>query len=116
MLEDHTIHRPSATHRSRVKKLVANDACKIHRQTHAQMPRDGADTLAIDGPAHAVGDADQETSALFDLLLVPTLRGTARYMRHTARKFPEHADEASGSTFSPEARERIKRRLAENAR
>ena len=39
-----------------------------------------------------------------------------RYMRDTARRFPEHADEASDAPFSPEARERIKRRLAETAR
>jgi hypothetical protein len=39
-----------------------------------------------------------------------------RYMRDTTRQFPEHADEASDTEFSAEARERIKRRLAENAR
>jgi len=37
-------------------------------------------------------------------------------MRQTARRFPEHADEASDAPFSAEARERIKRKLAENAR
>ena len=39
-----------------------------------------------------------------------------RYMRRTAREFPEHADEASDAPFSAEARERIKRRLPETAR
>jgi hypothetical protein len=39
-----------------------------------------------------------------------------RYMRDTARRFPEHADEASDAPFSGEARERIKKRLAQNAR
>jgi hypothetical protein len=39
-----------------------------------------------------------------------------RYMRRTARQFPEHADESSDATFSAEARERIKRKLAESAR
>ena len=39
-----------------------------------------------------------------------------RYLRCTAREFPEHADEASDAPFSAEARERIKRRLAETAR
>jgi hypothetical protein len=38
------------------------------------------------------------------------------YMRQTAREFPEHADEASDAEFSAEARERIKRKLAESAR
>ena len=38
------------------------------------------------------------------------------YIRDTARQFPEHADEASDAPFSDEARERIKRKLAENAR
>ena len=39
-----------------------------------------------------------------------------RYMRDTARQFPEHADEASDAPLSAEARQRIKQRLAENAR
>ena len=39
-----------------------------------------------------------------------------RYMRDTARQFPEHADEASDAPLSAEARERIKKLLAENAR
>src|SRR5881275_1617267 len=39
-----------------------------------------------------------------------------RYIRDTARQFPEHAEEASDALFSAEARERIKKRLAENAR
>jgi hypothetical protein len=39
-----------------------------------------------------------------------------QYIRHTARQFPEHADEASDAPFSAEARERIKRRLAETPR
>jgi len=38
------------------------------------------------------------------------------YMRRTAHEFPGHADEASNVPFSTEARERIKRRLAENTR
>jgi hypothetical protein len=38
------------------------------------------------------------------------------YMRRTAGEFPEHADESSDVPFSPEARERIKRKLAESAR
>jgi len=56
---------------------VANDARKIHRQTHAEMQGDGSDPLAIDGRADVTHDADQETPALFDLLLVPALRRTA---------------------------------------
>ena len=39
-----------------------------------------------------------------------------QYMRRTARQFPEHADQASDAPFSAEARERIKRKLAESAR
>jgi hypothetical protein len=39
-----------------------------------------------------------------------------RYVRETVRKFPDHADEASSVEFSPEARDRIKQKLAENAR
>ena len=39
-----------------------------------------------------------------------------RYMRQTARQFPEHAHEASDAEFSSEARERIKRKLEESAR
>jgi hypothetical protein len=39
-----------------------------------------------------------------------------QYMRHTARQFPEHADQASDVPFSVEARERIKRKLEESAR
>jgi hypothetical protein len=38
------------------------------------------------------------------------------YMRQTARQFPEHADETSNAEFSAEARERIKRKLAESSR
>jgi hypothetical protein len=39
-----------------------------------------------------------------------------RYMRQTARQFPEHADAASNIEFSSEARERIKRKVAETTR
>jgi hypothetical protein len=39
-----------------------------------------------------------------------------RYMRRTARQFPEHADEASDASFSIEMRERIKRKLSEAPR
>jgi hypothetical protein len=39
-----------------------------------------------------------------------------RYMRQTAREFPEHADEASDAPFSAEARERIKRKLIDSTR
>ena len=39
-----------------------------------------------------------------------------RYMRQTARHFPEHSDEASDAPFSAEARERIKQKLVESAR
>ena len=39
-----------------------------------------------------------------------------RYIRDTASRFPEHADEASGATFPSEAKERIKQKLAEQAR
>lgn len=39
-----------------------------------------------------------------------------RYMRHTARQFPEHADQASDAPFSIEARERIKRKLTDQIR
>ena len=38
-----------------------------------------------------------------------------RYMRDTARQFPEHADEASDAPFSAEARERIKRKAGAKA-
>ena len=38
------------------------------------------------------------------------------YLRQIARKFPQHADEASDARFSAEARERIKQRLAESSR
>jgi hypothetical protein len=38
------------------------------------------------------------------------------YLRQTARQFPEHADEGSDAPFSPEARERIKRKLTETPR
>jgi hypothetical protein len=38
------------------------------------------------------------------------------YMRETARKFPEHADEASSASLAPEAKDRIKAKLAEQAR
>jgi hypothetical protein len=35
-----------------------------------------------------------------------------RYIRETAGQFPEHADEASDVPFPPDAKERIKQRLA----
>ncbi len=38
-----------------------------------------------------------------------------RYIRDTASKFPEHADEISGHSLPPEAKERIKAKLAEQA-
>jgi hypothetical protein len=38
------------------------------------------------------------------------------YMRQTARHFPEHANEASNIPFPPDARERVKRKLSDNAR
>ena len=37
------------------------------------MPGDGADFVAINGPAVAAEHADQETPALLDLLLVSAL-------------------------------------------
>ena len=39
-----------------------------------------------------------------------------RYIHKTASQFPEHADEASNVPFPPDAKERIKQRLAENIR
>ncbi len=39
-----------------------------------------------------------------------------RYIRDTASRFPEHSDEASGASFPPEAKQRIKQKLAENVR
>jgi hypothetical protein len=36
-----------------------------------------------------------------------------RYMHETARKFPEHADGASDAAFPPDAKERIKQKLAD---
>ena len=39
-----------------------------------------------------------------------------RYLRETARQFPEHADAASDVPFPPDARERIKQRLANQIR
>ena len=41
------------------------------------MQGNGPDPLSINGRAYAADDADLETPALLDLLLVPTLRGTA---------------------------------------
>src|SRR5204862_7683772 len=60
----------------RPMELVADQARHFHRQTHAEMPRNGAHFVAIDGPTDAVNHADQETDPLFDLLLVSTLRRT----------------------------------------
>ncbi|HVI80712.1 MAG TPA: hypothetical protein VM715_21685, partial [Candidatus Acidoferrum sp.] len=56
---------------------MADDPGEIHWQTHAEVQGNGPDTLAIHGRADAADDADQEAAALFDLLLVPTLRTTA---------------------------------------
>ncbi len=39
-----------------------------------------------------------------------------RYIHKTAGRFPEHADEASDVPFPPDAKERIRQRLAENIR
>ena len=39
-----------------------------------------------------------------------------RYMRHTARHFPEHADEASSAEFSSETKERIRQKIPESTR
>ncbi|PYK14388.1 MAG: hypothetical protein DME55_15310 [Verrucomicrobia bacterium] len=39
-----------------------------------------------------------------------------RYIHETARHFPEHADEASNVPFPPDAKERIKEKLAEQIR
>ncbi len=39
-----------------------------------------------------------------------------RYIHKTAGRFPEHADEASNVPFPPDAKERIRQRLAENIR
>jgi hypothetical protein len=39
-----------------------------------------------------------------------------RYIQEAARQFPEHADEASEAAFPPEAKERIKQRLADQIR
>jgi len=39
-----------------------------------------------------------------------------RYIHQTARQFPEHADEASSAPFSPDAKERIKQKLADQIR
>ena len=39
-----------------------------------------------------------------------------RYIRDTARQFPEHANEVSGPPLNEEAKERMKQKLAEQAR
>jgi hypothetical protein len=39
-----------------------------------------------------------------------------RYIRETARQFPEHADKVPGPPLSEEAKERMKQKLAEQAR
>jgi hypothetical protein len=39
-----------------------------------------------------------------------------RYIHETVRQFPEHGDEASDIPFPPEAKERIKRKLADQIR
>src|SRR6266478_5660568 len=39
-----------------------------------------------------------------------------RYIHETARQFPEHADEVPGPPISEEAKERMKQKLAEQAR
>ena len=39
-----------------------------------------------------------------------------RYIHETVRQFPEHGDEASNIPFPPEAKERIKRKLADQIR
>jgi hypothetical protein len=39
-----------------------------------------------------------------------------RYIRKTARQFPEHADEGSNVIFPPETKERIKQKLADQIR
>jgi len=39
-----------------------------------------------------------------------------RYIRDTARQFPEHANEVSGPLLNEEAKERMKQKLAEQAR
>ncbi len=39
-----------------------------------------------------------------------------RYIHETARQFPEHADEVPGPPLSEEAKERMKQKLAEQAR
>ena len=70
------------------------------------MPRNGADFVPINGRANAVNDADQETNSFSDL----------RYIRETVSRFPEHADKASDASLPPEAKERIKAKLAEQAR
>ena len=38
------------------------------------------------------------------------------YLHKTVHAFPEHADKTPGAEFSPEARERIKRKLVEGTR
>ena len=38
-----------------------------------------------------------------------------RYIRETTRRFPEHADQASDASFPPEAKERIKAKIADQA-
>jgi hypothetical protein len=38
-----------------------------------------------------------------------------RYIRDTASRFPEHADKASDASFPPEAKERIKAKIADQA-
>jgi hypothetical protein len=39
-----------------------------------------------------------------------------RYIHETACRFPEHADEASNIPFPPDAKERIKQKLADQIR
>ncbi len=38
-----------------------------------------------------------------------------RYIRDTASRFPEHADKASDASLPPEAKERIKAKIADQA-
>jgi hypothetical protein len=39
-----------------------------------------------------------------------------RYIRETAREFPEHAEKASDVPFPPDTKERIKQKLADQTR
>ena len=88
--------------------MVPENARLDYIEDDAEVPRRCAHFISTDGSRIAGNDALETAIALSRVLLCERYMKQLQYMREAARRFPEHAGEASGLALSPEARFRLK--------